>query len=50
MNLLLMNKETNHWVSRRDFQVRGRKGRGGQREDKMQLLVTPGLDGESGWI
>jgi hypothetical protein len=27
---LLMNKETNHWVSRWDFRVGGRKKRGGE--------------------
>jgi hypothetical protein len=41
---LLMNKETNHWANRRDFQVRERKRRSrredgvfrqGQQEDKM---------------
>ena len=50
MNLHLVSKETNHWTSRRDFQVGGRKRRGrretgtfgkGQGEDKTIL----GLDG-----
>jgi hypothetical protein len=40
--ILLMNKETNHWVSRWNLQVRGKNRRGkrygfgqGQWEDKM---------------
>jgi hypothetical protein len=38
-----MNKETNHWASRRDFLVRGRKRRGRKERDEF-------LDRESGRI
>lgn len=52
---LVMNKETNHWMSRWAFQVgeRKRRGRRGiwafgldQREGKMQLNVVPHLNGQ----